>query len=317
MMPVAFVFPGQGSQYVGMGRNFYQESERAREIFALADEVLGFSLSRLCFEGPEEELRLTANTQPALLTVSIIAYELLGIEPDLACGHSLGEYSALVAAGGISFPDALQLVRKRGLYMQEAVPPGKGAMVAVLGLPLEAVQATLAEITKGVVEIANWNSEEQIVVAGKKEAVEEAVEKLKPPKWVALPVSAPFHTSLMKPAEEKLKLDLDQVEFHDLRFPIITNVEARLIWRAEEAREALKRQVSRTVLWSKSMERLKEAGVTTVVEVGAGKVLSGLMRRIARPWGRPVSILNCEDIETLGRAREHLLSVARKPGNIT
>lgn len=317
MMAVAFLFPGQGSQYVGMGRNFFQESSRAREIFAQADEILGFPLSRLCFEGPEEELRLTANTQPALLTVSFIAYELLGIEPSLACGHSLGEYSALVAAGGISFPDALRLVRKRGLYMQEAVPPGKGAMVAVLGLSLENVQAALAEVRKGVVEIANWNSEEQIVIAGEREAVEEAVERLKPPKWVPLPVSAPFHTRLMKLAEEKLSSDLDRVEFHDLRFPIISNVEARLVWRAEEAREALKRQVSRAVLWSKSMERLKEAGVATVVEIGAGKVLSGLMKRITRPWNRPITILNCEDVETIEKVREYLLGMVGKAGNIT
>lgn len=316
-MSTAFLFPGQGSQYVGMGLSFYRESPRAREIFAQADEVLGFSLSRLCFEGPEEELRLTANTQPALLTVSFIAYELLGIEPSIACGHSLGEYSALVAAGAISFADALRLVRKRGLYMQEAVPVGRGAMAAILGLPWQAIQSALTEVQKGVVEVANWNSDEQIVIAGDKEAVEEAIERLKPPKWVLLPVSAPFHTSLMKPAEEKLSLDLDQVVFHDLRFPIITNVEARLIWQAEEARQALKRQVSRTVLWSKSMEKLKEAGVMTVVEVGAGKVLSGLMKRIVRTWGRPVTILNCEEMANLAKVREGLLSVAGKPGDVT
>jgi [acyl-carrier-protein] S-malonyltransferase len=289
-----------------MGKGFYDHFDRAREIFDLADRVLGFPLSRLCFEGPEEELRLTINTQPALLTVSYIAFDLLGIKPSVACGHSLGEYSALVASGALSFPEAVLLVRKRGQYMQEAVPVGEGAMAAVLGLPYETVVTVLAEIKDGVVEVANWNSQEQIVIAGHKKAVEEALKRLQPPRSVLLPVSAPFHTSLMKPAEERLALDLEKTQFRDLDFPIITNVDARLIFRAEEAREALKRQVSRPVLWWKSMEVLKEEGVDIVIEVGAGKVLSNLMKRIVRSWPGPVAIYSVEDPESLARVRQEL-----------
>jgi [acyl-carrier-protein] S-malonyltransferase len=289
-----------------MGKGFYDHFDRAREIFDLADRVLGFPLSRLCFEGPEEELRLTINTQPALLTVSYIAFDLLGIKPSVACGHSLGEYSALVASGALSFPEAVLLVRKRGQYMQEAVPVGEGAMAAVLGLPYETVVTVLAEIKDGVVEVANWNSQEQIVIAGHKKAVEEALKRLQPPRSVLLPVSAPFHTSLMKPAEERLALDLEKTQFRDLDFPIITNVDARLIFRAEEAREALKRQVSRPVLWWKSMEVLREEGVDIVIEVGAGKVLSNLMKRIVRSWPGPVAIYSVEDPESLARVRQEL-----------
>ncbi len=305
----AFVFPGQGSQEVGMGRDFHDRFPKARDLFARADEILGFSISKTCFEGPEETLRLTQNTQPALLVVSTIAFTLLGLDPAIACGHSLGEYSALVAAGALSFEDAVSLVHKRGRYMQEAVAVGVGAMAAVLGAGSEQVEKGLASVKSGTVSVANWNSPEQVVIAGHKEAVEEALRAIAPPRSVMLPVSAPFHTTLMKTAEERLSADLDRVEFRDLRFPVITNVDARKIRAGEEARDALKRQVSRPVLWSRAMEMLLLEGVRTVVELGPGKVLSGLIRRVSRGWPQPVSILNVENGETLEKTRSGLSAI--------
>jgi len=306
MKRIAHLFPGQGSQAVGMGRNFFERSEQARELFIKADEALGYELSRLCFEGPEEELKLTRNTQPALLVVSTIASRLLGAEPAVAAGHSLGEYSALVAAGSLAFEEAVKLVHKRGRYMQEAVPVGEGAMAALLGAERQAVINGLAQVRSGIAEVANWNSPEQTVIAGDKAAVEEAVSLIKAPRSVFLPVSAPFHTSLMKSAEEKLAADLDRTVFHDLRFPVVTNVDARPIRRGEEARDALKRQVSRPVLWHESMERLKGESVSHFVELGSGKVLSGLLKRIGRGWPQPFTMLNVEDVESLEKARTAL-----------
>jgi len=310
MSHLACLFPGQGSQKVGMGKDFAERSSWAKGVFVRADEVLGFKISEICFEGPEEKLKLTQNTQPALLTVSYIAFGLLGKEPSLAAGHSLGEYSALVAAGCLEFEDALRLVHKRGLYMQESVPVGLGAMAAVLGATYEDVYQAINQARKGVVEIANWNSEDQIVIAGHKEAVEEALTMLQAARSVLLPVSAPFHSSLMKSAEKRLSSDLDAVEFRDLKFPIITNVDARVVHRGEEARDALKRQVSRPVLWHSSMMLLRKESVDTVVEVGSGKVLSGLMKRLSRQWTGPLTLLNVEDGDSLERCRQALSAPA-------
>ncbi len=306
MNRIAFLFPGQGSQAVSMGEDFYNNFPLAQEIFHRADDSLGFKISELCFEGPDEKLRMTQNTQPALLAVSYIAYKLLEREPGIAAGHSLGEYSALVAADSLKFEEALRLVHKRGRYMQEAVPLPVGAMAAVLGAGYEDVKGALAEVRKGVVEIANWNSQEQIVISGHKEAVEEAISIINPPRSVILPVSAPFHCQLMKSAEEKLSSDLDQVEFKNLKFPIVTNVDAQVIQKGDEARDALKRQVSRPVLWYKSMETLSNEEADLFVELGPGKVLSGLIRRTSRTWSSPVTVLNVEDSITLGKTREFL-----------
>jgi [acyl-carrier-protein] S-malonyltransferase len=304
MKKLTFLFPGQGSQEVGMGKEFHQESAEAREIFARADEVLGYQLSRICFEGPEEELKLTQNTQPALLVVSTIAYSLLRAKPVVAAGHSLGEYSALVASGALSFEDAVILVHKRGKYMQEAVAVGVGAMAALLGASYDDVQSALAKVEEGVVEIANWNSKEQIVIAGHEQAVKEAVALIDPPRSVFLPVSAPFHCQLMAPAEERLSYDLDDVEFKDLEFPIITNVDAEIIHKGADAREALKRQVTRPVLWYKSMELLKDSQSDFFVELGSGKVLSGLLKRIGRGWSQSPVNLNVSDPASLAQAKD-------------
>ena len=288
-MSVAFVFPGQGSQQVGMGRALAEAFPQSREVFEEADSALGFGLSRLCFEGPEGELQLTANTQPAILAASVAALRPLvarGARPAWVAGHSLGEYSALVAADALSLADALRTVRRRGQYMQEAVPVGVGAMAAILGLDLPSVEAACREAAQGeVVSPANVNAPGQVVIAGHAGAVDRAAERCKAAgakRAVRLPVSAPFHCALMKPAQERLRPELAALSFRDPAVPLVSNVDARPVRDASSCRDGLVRQVSGTVRWQESVDRLAREGVTTFVEVGPGTVLSGLVRKIAR-----------------------------------
>jgi [acyl-carrier-protein] S-malonyltransferase len=286
-MKTAFLFPGQGSQYVGMGKSLAEAHPEAAAVFAEADAALGFAISKICFEGPEEDLKLTENTQPALLTCSMAALAVLksrGITTDYVAGHSLGEYSALVAAGSLDFADAVRLVRKRGQYMQQAVPAGVGAMAALLKLPDGKLDAVLAEAAQDeVVSAANLNSPDQIVIAGHAGAVNRAMELAKTAgarRAVLLPVSAPFHCPLMKPAQQRLKADLDATEFRDLAVPLVNNWQAREIRSGVEAREGLYEQVPNPVLWTASIRLLASVGVTRFIEVGPGSVLTGLLRNI-------------------------------------
>jgi [acyl-carrier-protein] S-malonyltransferase len=286
-MKTAFIFPGQGSQSPGMGQTLATQFPVARETFEQADASLGFALSELCFQGPAEALQLTENTQPALLTVSVAALRVLagqGIKADFVAGHSLGEYSALVAAGSLDFADAVRLVRKRGQYMQEAVPPGVGAMAALLKLPEGKLDGILAEAAQGeVVSAANLNSPDQIVIAGHAGAVARAAELAKAAgakRAILLPVSAPFHCSLMKPAQDRLSADLDACNFRDLTTPLVNNWQAKLIHSGSEARQGLYQQVPNPVRWYESIAVLSSEGVTRFIEVGVGGVLTGLLRNI-------------------------------------
>jgi len=308
MSHTAFLFPGQGSQYAGMGKSLAEAFPEAAAAFAEADAALGFSISKLCFEGPEEELKRTEITQPALVTVSIAAFRVLqskGLAPDFVAGHSLGEYSALVAAGSLDFADAVRLVHKRGRYMQEAVPSGVGAMAALLKLPEGTLDRILAEAAQGeVVSAANLNSPDQIVIAGHAGAVGRAAELAKAAgakRAVMLQVSAPFHCALMKPAQERLKGDLDSTTFRDLAVPLINNWQAREVRSGAEAREGLYHQVPNPVLWANSMRALAAAGVTRCVEVGAGGVLTGLLRNID-PSLAGLRFGEADDLEKLAAA---------------
>jgi len=289
MTSIAFLFPGQGSQAVGMGKELAQHHPVARRTFDEADEALGYKLSHLCFEGPEEQLRLTEITQPAILTTSVAAFRVLqekGLTPSFVAGHSLGEYSAHVAAGTLNFADAVRTVRQRGKYMQEAVPVGVGAMAAILSMGLEQVSAVCNEAAQGeVCEPANINSAEQIVISGNTAAVERAAKLASErgaKRAIMLPVSAPFHCALMKPAQDRLAPDLAQLAFQRSRIPVACNVDAALVDDPERSRDALVRQVTGSVKWHQSVHLLISKGVERFVEVGPGKVLSGLMRQIDR-----------------------------------
>jgi [acyl-carrier-protein] S-malonyltransferase len=308
MEMVAFIFPGQGSQHPGMGKDLAEKFPAARQVFEEADEALGFSLSALCFNGPAEQLQLTENTQPAILTVSIAALRALQAEgfpmPQFVAGHSLGEYSALVAAGGLQLTDAIRTVRARGRYMQEAVPVGAGAMAAILGADLETVNAGCEQASEGeVCSAANINSPGQVVIAGAANAIDRAIVILKErgaKRAMKLNVSAPFHCAMMKPAQDRLAADLSSIQFSDSEVPVVTNVDARAVRNADQLRDSLVRQVSQPVRWLESVEFLISQGVKTFIEIGPGKVLSGLVRQI----DRSVQCVNVEDEASLRAARE-------------
>jgi [acyl-carrier-protein] S-malonyltransferase len=299
MQSYAFIFPGQGSQHAGMGRELAENFKVAAQSFEEADDALGFALSRLCFEGPEEQLKLTANTQPAILAASIAAWRVLRDESPLApaflAGHSLGEYSALVASGALSFADALRTVRARGSFMQEAVPVGVGAMAAILGVEAEILLEICHEAAQGeVVSPANYNSPGQIVIAGHTGAVARVIEIAKARgfrKTMLLPVSAPFHCALMRPAAERLSGALDAVQVGALATPVVTNVEAKPNGDAARVKGLLVEQVCSPVLWDASVQQMTAAGVTRFVEIGPGKVLAGLVKRI----DKEVQTFNVQD----------------------
>ena len=313
MIKTAFLFPGQGSQSVGMGKDLADNFSVAREVFEEADQALGFSISKLCFEGPEDELRKTVNTQPAILTVSVAALRVLqqaGISFDITAGHSLGEYSALVAAGVLDFADAVRLVNKRGQFMQEAVPLGEGAMAAVMGMEREKVVEICAEVEKeaGAVQAVNFNCPGQIVIAGKTVAVEKTAAALKAAgakRAIMLPVSAPFHSTLLQPAAEKLALELDKVSFREPKLPVVANVTGKISTDSAEIKQLLVTQAANPVLWEDCIATVAAYGASVSVEVGPGKVLTGFTKKIAPE----IATFNVEDLESLQKTLDYFKEV--------
>ena len=312
MSKLAFVFPGQGAQKVGMGKEFFDNYDIAKKMFKEADEALGYSIMKMCFEGPEEDLKLTANTQPAILTISCIANEILkenGVQPEITGGHSLGEYSALVAAGVLKFQDAVALVHKRGAYMQEAVPVGEGGMAAIIGVDREKIVEICQSVSaESPVQAVNFNCPGQIVIAGATRGVELAVEELKAAgakKAVILPVSAPFHSTLMKPAAEKLAVELDKVTLSDAKIPVVANVNAQVLTKAEDIKASLVAQAASPVLWEDCVAKMKEFGADVLLEAGPGKTLCGFNRRI----DKSIKSLNVEDVESLEKSLDYFKEV--------
>ena len=314
MSKVAFVFPGQGSQKVGMCKDFYDSYACAKKVFEEADDALGFSITKMCFEGPEEDLRLTKYTQPAILTCSVAALAVMrehGLECEAAGGHSLGEYSALVAADVMKLQDAVVAVHKRGEFMQEAVPVGEGAMAAVMGLTPDEIVAICQNVEAECgeeVQAVNFNCPGQVVIAGATKAVDKASEALKAAgakRAIPLPVSAPFHSTLMKPAAERLKEVLDKIDFRDAKFPVFSNVTAEPVVKAEEIRALLVKQAASPVKWEMSMHRMIKDGFDTFVEVGPGKVLTGFTRKI----DRAMNALNVEDMASLEKTLAYFKEV--------
>jgi [acyl-carrier-protein] S-malonyltransferase len=301
-MKIAFIFPGQGSQYVGMAKEFSEKFPESREVFETANSVLGFDLLQLCLQGPVEKLNLTENTQPAILAASIAILRPLerrGLIAEVAAGHSLGEYTAITAAGGFRIDDAVALVQKRGRYMQEAVPEGAGLMAAILGMERQDVEKTCLDASKnGIVGPANYNSPGQIVIAGEKKAVEKAMELAKTAgakKVIPLAVSVPSHCGMMQKAGERLAKDLDKANISDLRIPIVSNADAKLLRTASELRPSLVKQISSPLYWEDSIKNMVAYGCNTFIEIGPGKVLSGLVKRIVKD----VKVYNVEDEKSM------------------